>query len=404
MTDSPLEVVVAGSGVAGLEAMMAVRSLAGTRVRIRLVTPESEFRYRPLSVGEPFGLGSSRAHDVEEIAADFGAELVADGVDRVSPSVQHVFTRGGEELAYDALVLALGARPRAAWDHVITFAGSRDAEAVRSVVRDVETGAIDSVAFVVPAGTTWPLPIYELALLTARQAKAAGVRPELAIYTPEREPLAIFGQEASRRVAEELAGAGVLVARTAQTEVTPDREILLPLEDETPRRFDRVIALPTLHGPAPRGIPHDESGFIPIDTHGVVRGVKHVYAAGDGTDYPVKHGGIAAQQADAVAEVIAKHAGAGGDPRPFRAVLRGQLFTGGDPHYLRADLDARGTSASEASSTPLWWPAVKVHGVHLAPYLEAREPAQVAEPKPREGDGRRIVFLPAGFENNPWGE
>jgi sulfide:quinone oxidoreductase len=396
--DAPLEVVVVGSGVAGLETVMALRALAGGRVRVKVVTPESEFAYRPLAVGEPFDLGSPHRHSLAAIAADFDAVLVEGRLDWVAPGAQRIFTDAGEEIGYDALVLALGARPWPEWDHVLTFSGSRDADAVRSVVGEVESGEAGSVAFVVPSGRTWPLPIYELALLTARRAEAAGVRPQLAIYTPEREPLAIFGTEASRAVAAELDRAGVLVARASHATVTPDGDVVVPFE-ETPRRFDRVIALPNLRGPEPRGVPTDEHGFIPIDRHGVVRGLTHVYAAGDGTDYPIKHGGLAAEQADAIAEVIAKRAGAWVDPRPFREVIRGQLVTGADPQYLRADLETRGTELSEVSATPLWWPATKVAGARLGPYLAALEPA--AEPEPEHP---RIVVMPSYFENNPWGE
>ena len=57
-------------------------------------------------------------------------------------------------------------------------------------------------------------------------------------------------------------------------------------------------------------------------------GAEDVYAAGDGTNFPIKQGGIACQQADAVAEVIAKAAGASLEPRSFRPVLRGRLITG----------------------------------------------------------------------------
>jgi sulfide:quinone oxidoreductase len=199
--ETPLEVVVVGSGVAGLETVMALRALAGGRPNITLVTPESEFEYRPLAVGEPFDLGTPQRHELDRIATDFDVELVHDRLDRVAPGGQRVYTSAGDEIAYDAVVLAIGARPQAAWSHVVTFAGSRDADAVRSVVREIESGEVDSVAFVVPSGATWPLPLYELALLTARRAEAAGVHPELAVYTPEEEPLEVFGREASRLVA-----------------------------------------------------------------------------------------------------------------------------------------------------------------------------------------------------------
>ena len=58
MTDiGPTKVIVAGGGVAAIEAMLALRDAAGERVSITLVAPQDEFRYRPMSVGEPFALG-----------------------------------------------------------------------------------------------------------------------------------------------------------------------------------------------------------------------------------------------------------------------------------------------------------------------------------------------------------
>lgn len=407
--EEPLQVLVVGGGVAGLETVMALRALAGSRVRIKLLTPDAEFVYRAMSVAEPFELGSAQSHPLEQIARDFDVELISDELARVAPSLGIAFTRAGREIGYDALVLSTGARPAPAWDHVLTFSGPREAETMGLLVREVASGAVDSVAFVVPAGITWPLPLYELALMTARRASEAGREPELAVYTPEKEPLAIFGDAGWRDVAEQLDAGGVRVMRSTHTEVSPDGDVWIH-HDETPKRFERVVAVPRLEGTAPAGVPRDTQGFIPIDAHGMVIGAEHVYAAGDGTDFPVKQGGIAAQQADAVAEMIAKRAGAGVDPRPFRAVLRGRLLTGGEPRFLRADLGARAGGHSQASDTPLWWPAAKIAGAHLAPYLAAREMAHagaVAAP-PAEvelsDELRRRLYLADEFENNPWGE
>lgn len=56
---------------------------------------------------------------------------------------------------------------------------------------------------------------------------------------------------------------------------------------------------------------------IPIDEHSGVAGVEDIYAAGDGTNFPVKQGGIATQQADAAAESIAASLGLPIEPAPF---------------------------------------------------------------------------------------
>ncbi len=66
------------------------------------------------------------------------------------------------------------------------------------------------------------------------------------------------------------------------------------------------MALPRLRGPRIGGIPQTFDGFVPVDSFGMVSGTQDVYAAGDITTFPVKQGGIAAQQADAAAEAIAR--------------------------------------------------------------------------------------------------
>ena len=97
--------------------------------------------------------------------------------------------------------MAVGGRQEAGLEHVITF---RDAEAQElhdRVVGDVVAGRARSVAFVLPEGPVHPLPLYELALMTAARAWDAAVsRPEIHLVTPEPAPLAVFGAGASAAV------------------------------------------------------------------------------------------------------------------------------------------------------------------------------------------------------------
>jgi sulfide:quinone oxidoreductase len=153
---------------------------------------------------------------------------------------------------------------------------------------------------------------------------------------------------------------------------------------------DRVITLPQLEGPRLSGLPYDQHGFIPVDKHGRVVGLEEVYAAGDITAFPLKQGGLAAQQADAVAESIAADLGIPITPQPFSPVLRGLLMTGGAPLYLRAEpqrLARQATVAidatqlhrttkdvSSAAGQPLWWPPAKIAGRYLGPFLATARP------------------------------
>jgi sulfide:quinone oxidoreductase len=132
------------------------------------------------------------------------------------------------------------------------------------------------------------------------------------------------------------------------------------------READAVVALPRLEGKPIPGIPHDGNGFVATDELGWVLGLTDVYAAGDLAQSPIKQGGLATQQADAVATAIAADAGAPVRPTTFQPVLRGLLLTGLRPRYLRSEGSSR---PSIVDTQPLWWPPAKIVGRYLSPFL-----------------------------------
>ena len=368
------EVVIVGGGVAALEALLALRELAGDRVHPTLVAPEPDFVDRPMTVAEPFGLGAARRHSLQQIASSFEAKLVRAAVKELRAAERRVVLRSGDTLGYDTLVLAPGARTLPAYDHAITFGRQGSGEAMRELVDGVERGAVRRVAFIAPTAIGWTLPLYELALLTARAAHRSQADTELVLITREERPLAVFGTRPSAAASDWLTSAGVEFIGAARAEVRPGAVLLEPGHRTIPT--DAVVALPLVRGAGLEGAPADEYGFIPVDAHGRVRGLEAVYAAGDATDFPVKQGGLAAQQADAVAAHIATQLGATVTPAPFRPVLRGMLFTGDDPQFLGTrELADPGQGIS--SPLPLWWPPTKIAGRHLGPYLFGGDAAEV---------------------------
>ncbi|HXF99099.1 MAG TPA: FAD-dependent oxidoreductase [Gaiellaceae bacterium] len=378
----PLRVLVAGAGVAGLEALLALRSLAEERVSLELLAPAAELAYRPLAVAEPFGAGRARRFDVAGLAELVGARFRGGSLTAVDPGRRIVRTSHGEALAvYDVLLLAIGARPEPALPGAVTFAGAGDAGAVRAVLEACQSGRARRLAFAVPTGVTWALPIYELALLTDAYLAARSTDRELTVVTPEREPLELFGPAASAAVRDLLerrgirlvAGVHPLAAEEGALRVVPGRRV----------RADRVVALPRLVGPRIAGVPQTRDGFVRTDAFGRVKGLADVFAAGDVTDFPVKQGGIAAQQAEVAARTIAALAGAPVEPEPFRPVLRGLLVTGAVPRYLEASLDWEGEGAS-VDVEPLWWPATKIASRYLAPFLAAHAGLAVPAEPPGE--------------------
>jgi sulfide:quinone oxidoreductase len=369
MTDDRAHVVIAGGGVAALEAMIALRDLAADHVRVTLVAPQPHFVYRPLSVAEPFCLGHAAHHSLADLARDFGADLVRAPVASFDVGERRVVLDDGSTLAYDSLLVAVGATMQPAFAHAITFGSPGAAEALSGLLADLEDGYARRVAFVLPSSAAWSLPLYELALMTARDAWAAGVDDaEFTVVTPEARPVELFGPESSAMVAGLLAQERVAFVGS----VTPEVGHGVVIGGERRIAVDRVVAMPVPAGPRFPGLPADDDGFIPVDEHGRVTGADGVFAAGDATDAPIKQGGLAAQQAVAAAEAIAARHGVDLDPEPFRPMLRGMLLTGGRERWLRAP--AGGTpAATQASLEALWWPPAKIATRYLAPVLAGRE-------------------------------
>ena len=381
-------VLIAGGGVAGLETLLALRSLAGDRVSITLVTPERRFVDRSMAIAQLFGPARERSVWMQDVTDDYGARWHRGNVARVEHERRSVVMEDGDELGYDLLVLALGAR-RGRQLHpqdVLTFRFGRYGAGYRQLLRHLREGRIGRLAFVKPAGPTWTLPLYELALMTAADS-AAHDRPEteLSLITPEKEPLASFGAQASAAVRGLLEQAGVAL-HTSSIVVGrhPGWLDLAPGDRGIPA--DRIVIEPRLVGPRIRGIPRGRDGFLPTDRHGRLPGLDGVFAAGDATAFPIKQGGLAAQQADAVAEAIAATVGIDIDPQPFQPVLRGGLLTGAAAHYLRADISGGAGDDSTISTEPLWWPPNKLCGRYLAPYL-SRQTGEAADVLPEPEDG-----------------
>jgi len=220
-------VLIVGGGVAGLETALALRDLAGDRVAVTLMAPEPEFVYRPMTVGEPFAHASARRHDLHDLVADMGAELVVDGFAWVEAAKQVAHTEAGKEMPYDALVLALGARPYERYPHAVTIDDRHLDDLLHGLIQDVEGGYVHSVAFVVPGRMAWPLPIYELALMTAERAYTSSAELAVTVVTPEDAPLAIFGEGASRGVARLLEEAGIAVITSASAEVPKGGQVVI---------------------------------------------------------------------------------------------------------------------------------------------------------------------------------
>jgi sulfide:quinone oxidoreductase len=366
-------VVICGGGIAAVEGLLRLRRLVGGAVDVTLIAPNDALRYRPLAVDEPFARRGVRTYPLETIARQTSVEWEKDAVEWLDSGGQVVHTEGGRSIPYDALLLAVGARLVRPFEHVTLFDDANADEAYHGLVQDVEGGYTRSVALVLPEGPAWLLPAYELALMTSERAASMGEEGVgVFVVTPEPAPMAALGEGASRAVAELLERARVRVYPNARPEVPASRHLLVGPEGPE-LEVGRIVAMPRIEGRAIRNVPASAGGFAPIDELCRVRGLgERVFAAGDMTDFPVKHGGLGAQMADVAAAGIAPLVGDAPAPEPLRPVIRGVLHTGAEPLYLTARME-NGRMESEATTERAWPPDEKVVAEELGPFLRSLE-------------------------------
>ncbi|MGP0102276.1 MAG: NAD(P)/FAD-dependent oxidoreductase [Solirubrobacteraceae bacterium] len=376
--DSP-HVLIGGGGFAAVEAMLALRALAGAHVRVTLVSASPLLAYKPAATMEPFDEAPPLAYDLQAIATDVGASFRVDRVEAVAAGARRARFASFTHLDYDALVLAVGARATVGIPGALTFRDQQQVHHIRRLISELPSGTVRRIVFAVPSGCSWPLPVYELALLTATRLGELDVPGEIVLVSPEATPLCVFGAQASSLVAHLLDERGVRFVGESDPQ-SVDRGGALVLASGARLEADRVVAAPRLRGPRITGLPADRWGFVTTDALGGVVGSPDVYAAGDMTSFPIKQGGLATQQADVIAQRIASSHGLSVAESRLHRILRARLVGGENPVYLRTELDEFGQATASTlqghfNDSPSINPPEKVFGRYLSPYLQGRPPA-----------------------------
>jgi sulfide:quinone oxidoreductase len=391
-----LRVLIAGGGVAGVECLLGLHELAADLLDITLLSAGRELVEGATALGEPFGGQRAQHVDLARLADETGSRFVHGTLASVDADAHAATTLNRAVLNYDVLVVAVGAAPRLPWGRALAL----DVTTPRMLERlrhAAGTPAVRRLVVALPQGPHWALPGYELALMLARDERVTDL--DIDVVTAERLPLQVFGPNVSEAVATQLEQAGVRL-HAGQTMTLSDGEPVKVRLKPSAESFDAdlVVAVPDLLAHTLQGLPIDDRGFLPVDAHGRVSGARDIYAAGDCAACPIKQGGLAAQQADAVALDIAARAGAAVEAATTHVVLRARLLTGVDDLWLRRDLLHAGDHG-DVSRHPLWWPPGKVAGRWLSPYLEALRDAEAGVPHaPARG---RTIAPPPGLAEVP---
>jgi sulfide:quinone oxidoreductase len=135
-------VVIAGGGVAAIEALLALRHLVGDQVSIQLLAPERSFDHRPSSVAKPFGLGAPPRLDLDALARDQRAHLWHTKLTGADPARRVALLAGGEATSYDVLIIAAGAVPKPALPGAISFSGPGQAAEVAALLDKATRGGV----------------------------------------------------------------------------------------------------------------------------------------------------------------------------------------------------------------------------------------------------------------------
>lgn len=359
-------VVIVGGGAAALEAMLALRAFCGERVSIDMYAPREDFVMRPLAVVEAFGKGEVLTFDLNEVVSESGGTFHRHSVIAIEPENGRLILQDGGEVPYDHVIVATGTKSLWVVPGAMTFWGPGSQESVAGVLDLMKEKENPRVVLTMPDPTGWPLPIYEFALYLASLVRGDdSLSAEITIVSPESAPLQAFGSRASDSVADMLQENGIeFVADTVPASFGSGRLTILP-DDSI--EADAVLTLPHLTGRHVDGIPFNDDGFIPTDSHGRIIGLEREYAAGDVIDYPLKFGGFATGQADVVAASIAAAIRGDDPPEEFEPEFKATILTPDGPVFLGEGEDWSDLDQEAASED--WNPARKIRGKYLSPVL-----------------------------------
>jgi sulfide:quinone oxidoreductase len=407
-------VCVVGGGTAGLEGLLLARETLGPEAELRLIAPEREFRYRPMSPGSLFHPAQERSLRIGDVVSHAGATWVADRAALIDEEQRSVITRDGDTVEFDFLLLAAGARSERALRQGYVWTRGGDPSFLDEIITGMVAGEVRSVAVAVPRGARWPLPAYELALVLAWTAMGTGAR--VVLITAEEELLGTLSPGATDAVARELDAAGVEAITGVEAVDEPQRDpgppgraevILVPeqpaaaagaligkptdparvrLGTRSAVEFDRLISLPTVVGPFIAGVTTDAAGFIEVDETLKVCGSQRVWAAGACVAAALEHSALAARQADAAISAIAaactRATEAGSATLSSAPELTGVLLTGQRDQWLAENP----IGTREPSTRCLWWPPGRAVGRMLAQQIAAWDPS-VQEALPSHPSG-----------------
>jgi len=320
-------VAILGGGVGGLVAANRLRKLLSREHRIvlidRSVWHSLALAYAAVMLGQKVaGRISGDLRRLNRKGIEFTAAEIT-GIDLSGKTISF----DGQELAYDYLIVSLGAQYStgeiSGLGSAYTYYTLEGAERLREEIANFTSGRIA----IVVAGLPYKCPTapYEGALLLDHYFRRQRLRAdvEIRVFTPEPVPLPMVGNPISEAVTELLAGREIRFSPNARLRAVDPQGRKLLFADGVDAPYDLLIAVPVHEVPSvvrEAGLA-EEGGWVKVDRETMATPFEGVYAIGDVTQILLANGlplPKAAVFAHGEAEVVARNIAAeikGGEGR-----------------------------------------------------------------------------------------
>jgi sulfide:quinone oxidoreductase len=289
------QIVILGSGFAGLTAIRTLRKL-GCRDPITLISPRPVLFYYPSLIWVPAGLRSESDLTVplDKFFKRYQVAYRQGSVTSLDPLSRTVHTDDGAAVAFDYLLIATGGRfikKLPGIEHTfIPCEGYASMQGYSQRLAALDSGTLafgfSSNPFEPAAVRGGPVFEFLFGIDTLLRQQKRRHHFELVFFNPVKEPGKRLGEKAVKALLAEMAKLNIrthlghkLTGFSATTVHTEGGDIA----------SDLTLFMPGVTGPAwatSSNLPLSEGGFIKADAHCRVPDFKGIYIAGDCGSYP----------------------------------------------------------------------------------------------------------------------